>query len=88
MVSIVKRASARQDAETPEADPETPAAQIARDAEHAAQIALQATLAAGNPLSGRQLESRFGLSRVQAARVRQLVTAGANGHGSFDDGED
>jgi hypothetical protein len=85
MVAVVKRASARQDAEMPEAGPETPAAQIARDAEHAAQIALRATLAAGNPLSGRQLESRFGLSRAQASRVRQLVTAGANGYSAHDD---
>ena len=35
---------------------------VAQDSEQAAQIALRATLAAANPLSGRQLETRFGLS--------------------------
>ena len=34
---------------------EQPAAQVAHDAEQAAQVALRATVAAGNPLSGRQL---------------------------------
>jgi len=55
-------------------------APVAQDAEQAAQIALRATLAAGNPLSGRQLEARFGISRSTAARVRELVLAEANGH--------
>jgi hypothetical protein len=50
------------------------------DAQSAALAALRATTAAGNPLSGRQLESRFGLTRAEATRVRQLVTAEANGH--------
>jgi hypothetical protein len=56
-------------------------AQIAQDAEQAAQAALRATVAAGNPLSGRQLADRFGLDRAQVAQVRQAVLAGANGHG-------
>jgi hypothetical protein len=47
--------------------------------EQAAHIALRASQAAGNPLSGRQLESRFGLSRSAAARVRQAVLAEAKG---------
>jgi hypothetical protein len=55
-------------------------APIAQDAEQAAQIALRATIAAGNPLSGRQLEARFGISRSAAAKVRELVLAEANGH--------
>ena len=55
-------------------------ASVAPDAQSAAVAALRATLAAGNPLSGRQLESRFGLTRAEAAKVRQLATAGANGH--------
>ena len=50
------------------------------DAQSAAAAALRATLAAGNPLSGRQLETRFGLSRAEATRVRGLVAAGSNGH--------
>lgn len=41
------------------------------DAEHAALIALKATLAAGNSLSNNQLMTRFGLSRGQATKVRQ-----------------
>jgi hypothetical protein len=53
---------------------------VPTDAESAAIAALRATLAAGNPLSGRQLETRFGLTRAEATRVRQLVTAEANGH--------
>ena len=49
-------------------------------AESAAIASLRATLAAGNPWSGRQLETRFGLSRAQAAKVRQAVLGEANGH--------
>ena len=43
-------------------------------------MALRATLAAGNPWSQNQLQDRFGLTRVQASKVRQLVLAGSNGH--------
>lgn len=43
--------------------------------EEAAAMALRATIVAGNPLSGRQLEARFGLTRAQATKVRQLVSA-------------
>ena len=50
------------------------------DAEDAAIASLRATLAAGNPWSGRQLEARFGLTRAQATRVRDLVIAESNGH--------
>jgi hypothetical protein len=53
---------------------------VPADAQSAAAAALRATLAAGNPLSGRQLESRFGLTRAEAARVRELVGAESNGH--------
>jgi hypothetical protein len=49
------------------------------DAQDAALIALRATSAAGNPLSGRQLETRFGLTRAEASNVRQIVLAEANG---------
>jgi hypothetical protein len=51
---------------------------VPSDAESAALAALKATLAAGNPFSARQLETRFGLTRAQSTRVRQL--AGTNGH--------
>jgi Protein of unknown function (DUF2637) len=53
---------------------------IPGSAENAAIASLRATLAAGNPWSGRQLETRFGLSRAQATRVRELVLAESNGH--------
>lgn len=45
------------------------------DAEHAARIAMTATVRAGNPLSQRQLEVRFGLTRTAAARVREAAGA-------------
>ncbi len=60
--------------------PDALPAPIPTDAQSAALIALRATLAAGNPLSGRQLETRFGLSRAEVTRVRELAAAGSNGH--------
>ena len=47
--------------------------QVPADVQSAALAALKATTAAGNPLSGRQLETRFGLSRAEATRVRELA---------------
>lgn len=52
---------------------------VPSDAQSAALAAYTASVAGGNPLSGRQLESRFGLTRAQAARVRQAVASEANG---------
>ncbi|MGH3194191.1 MAG: DUF2637 domain-containing protein [Streptosporangiaceae bacterium] len=49
------------------------------DAQSAAAMAMRATLAVGSPLSGRQLETRFGLSRADAAKVRAAALAEANG---------
>jgi hypothetical protein len=46
---------------------------VPADVQSAALAALKATTAAGNPLSGRQLETRFGLSRAEATRVRELA---------------
>lgn len=60
--------------------PDAPWAPVPTSAQNAALIALKATLAAGNPLSGRQIETRFGLSRTEATRVRQAVLAESNGH--------
>jgi hypothetical protein len=60
--------------------------QVALDAEQAAQNALRATTAAGNPLSGRQLADRFGLNRAQVAQVRSAVLAGSNGHAEVSAG--
>jgi Protein of unknown function (DUF2637) len=60
---------------------------IPTDAQNAALIALKATTAAGNPLSGRQLETRFGLSRAEATRVRQLALGSPNGQHPHHTGE-
>ena len=58
----------------------TTSAAVPADAETAAAISLRATIAAGNPLSQNQLADRFGLTRAQATKVRQLIAAEANGH--------
>jgi hypothetical protein len=63
-----------------------PLPNVPPDVQSAALAALRATIAAGNPLSGRQLETRFGLSRTDATKVRELVAAGSNGHKTPDDG--
>ncbi len=77
LLMMLVRASARRSADgTASTDP----AVIASDAETAALASLRATLAAGNPWSRNQLEARFGLTRAQATKVRELVTVEANGH--------
>lgn len=65
---------------TRRAGPDTMTQFVPTDAQSAALAALRATLAAGNPLSGRQLETRFGLSRSEATKVRDLVAAEMDGH--------
>jgi len=55
-------------------------AAVAADAESAARAALAASIAAGNPLSQRQVMTRFGLSRAVERTVRQAVLAQSNGH--------
>jgi hypothetical protein len=50
------------------------------DSEHAARLALAASVAAGNPISQRQMMTRFGLSRATERRVRQEVSTASNGH--------
>jgi hypothetical protein len=52
-------------------------APIAADAEHAARLALAASAAAGNPLSQRQLMTRFGITRTAERKVRQSVLTDA-----------
>jgi hypothetical protein len=64
----------------PEPVPDAVSSPVPADAQSAAMLALRATLAAGNPLSGRQLETRFGLTRAQATKVRKAVLAESNGH--------
>jgi len=53
---------------------------VARDAESAAMAAYAASVAGGNPLSGRQLEARFGLNRAQVARIRTAPDESAAAH--------
>jgi hypothetical protein len=67
--------------------PGTVSPPVPGDAETAAMASLRTTLAAGNPWSQNQLMTRFGLTRAQATKVRELVTAGANGHHHPDTGE-
>jgi hypothetical protein len=73
--------------DTHETEPDAVSAPIPTDNQSAALIALRATLAADNPLSGRQLETRFGLTRAEATRVRELVTVESNGHLATANGE-
>ncbi len=75
MVAVVKRASLPADG-----SPDAPPPFVPTDAQSAALAALRATTVAGNPLSGRQLETRFGLTRAEATRVRELAAAESNGH--------
>jgi hypothetical protein len=60
-------------ATTPGADPADDAAPVPTSNEHAAELAFRATHAAGNPLSVRKLQDRFGLTRGQATKVRNRV---------------
>jgi hypothetical protein len=55
-------------------------APVPGDAETAALASLRATIAAGNPWSQNQIAERFGLTRAQATKVRQIATADMNGH--------
>jgi len=52
---------------------------VPNDVETAAMASLRATLAVGNPWSNNQLADRFGLTRAQATKVRQRVTAESDG---------
>jgi uncharacterized protein DUF2637 len=84
-VGLIRRARTAPEAEAEVYQPHDTVQAVAdvpvpADSQSAALIALRATLAAGNPLSGRQLESRFGLTRAEATRVRELVTVESNGH--------
>lgn len=83
---VVEKHAALGPAGGPQGSPGEVPPPVPTDAENAALIALKATLAAGNPLSGRQLETRFGLSRAQATRVRHSVLASPNGQHPQDAG--
>jgi hypothetical protein len=54
-----------------------PLPKVAADSESAALAAYIASVAGGNPLSGRQLETRFGLTRAQATKVRASLNGSA-----------
>jgi hypothetical protein len=82
MIAIVKRGAVREDATAGDAGSGSDAVlfPVPTGAQNAALLALRATTAAGNPLSGRQLETRFGLTRAEVSEVRQRVVAESNGH--------
>lgn len=82
MVAVVKRATDRSGTAADMVSSPPPS-----DAETAAIASLQATLTAGNPWSNNQLSERFGLTRVQATRVRQAVLPGLNGRHRQDTAE-
>jgi len=84
-IGMVRRTRQALDPDAQVVDGDALSAPVPTDAQNAALIALRATLAAGNPLSGRQLETRFGLTRNEATRVRGTVTAESNGHLAEDD---
>ena len=64
----------------PAGQPGTAVAHGGTSAEEAARLAWRASIAAGNPLSQRQLASRFGMTRPAAARLHKEVIAESNGH--------
>jgi len=64
----------------PDEAPGTVSSPVPTSAENAAVMALRATLAAGNPYSNNQLADKFGLTRAQVTKVRQLASAEMNGH--------
>jgi hypothetical protein len=86
LMTIIRSGAGRQEAEQPAAAEVTEAeqvlAQVAADAESAARAALAASFAAGNPLSQRQVMTRFGLTRATERKVREAVTVASNGHGT------
>lgn len=61
-------------------EPDASVSTVPADSQNAAMMALRATLAAGNPLSGRQLESRFGLTRAEATKVRDQIMSEQDHH--------
>jgi hypothetical protein len=79
-LAVLKRVIARRTEPAPESGSVPVPPEVPTDAEFAAYLALRASTWAGNALSGRQLETRFGISRAAATKVRQAVLAGANGH--------
>lgn len=73
-LGVLKRVvAARAQREAP-SRPDRRSARVAAGKVDAARLALEATVAASNPLSVRQLSERFGLTRTEAANLhRELV---------------
>ena len=85
---LVRASSRRARATAPCAGPSGAAlAPIFTDAETAAAVALRRSIEGGNRLSDNQLTTRFHLTRSGLTKVRQLVTAGMNGHAPPEAGE-
>ena len=57
---------------------------VPADALDAARAAFAASVAASNPISQRQMMTRFGLTRTQERKVRHSVLAQSNGHDACD----
>ncbi len=80
LLMMLVRASARRAGGAAEgAPPDVVPSPVPTDAESAALMALKATLAAGNPLSLNQLQSKFSLTRAQATKVRHAALAETDG---------
>lgn len=77
LLMMLVRASARRSVSRPGS---TLSSVLPNDTETAALASMRATVWAGNPWSANQLQTRFGLTRADATRVRTTVLAEANGH--------
>jgi hypothetical protein len=73
LMVLVRSAARRTVAGMPEPAQDGLLPGVPADVLNTAMIAMRATHAAGNPLSVRQLEVRFGLTRTQATKLRQHV---------------
>jgi hypothetical protein len=78
-LGVLKRVVEHHHAGPPEPVPAAALITVAGSSEEAAQAAYIASVAASNPISQRQLMTRFGLTRSQAAKVRQSVLTQSNG---------
>ena len=92
LLMLLVRASARRAGAAVPSGPSgavpAPAPVAPTSLEHAAEMALRATLAAGNPYTVNALVSKFSLQRKQATEMRGRVLAEANGHAPQDDEQD
>jgi len=80
-LGVLKRVVEAHHAGAPDPVPNT----VPADVMAAAKASMQATLAAGNPLSLNQLAERFSLTRAQATKIRRTALAEANGNGTVHD---